>query len=63
MLLRDYLEQTKKSKTDFANELGVSPAAVSRWVSGDRFPRQYLQEIARVTKGKVTANDFVSAAA
>jgi DNA-binding transcriptional regulator YdaS (Cro superfamily) len=63
MLLSAYLEQTGKTYSQFATEIGVEPTTVYRWIRGDRFPRKHLQDIAKATKGKVTANDFVPVAA
>lgn len=63
MQLKQYLANNKKSPRQFAVEIGVKETTVYRWMSGDRFPRQHLQKIAKATKGKVTANDFALVAA
>jgi transcriptional regulator with XRE-family HTH domain len=59
MELSTYLSKTSTSREEFAAALGVSPVSVYRWEKGDRFPIRHLAEIAELTKGKVTANDFV----
>ncbi len=40
--LAEFLTFTGLSKTDFAELLGISPSAVSRYVSGERTPRLHL---------------------
>lgn len=59
MKLTDYLTKTKTTRKDFAAALGVDPITVGRWERGDRVPVNHFAQIARLTKGKVTANDFV----
>lgn len=63
MLLAQYLQDHKIRPDKFAEDMGVKPVTVYRWIKGDRFPRKHLQEIAKATNGEVTANDFVQAAA
>lgn len=64
MKLRDYLAATATSHAAFATRIGVSQAAVSRYVSGARIPGPaQMARIAAATAGAVTANDFYPAAA
>lgn len=59
MKLATYLENEKMSDAAFARSIGVERQAVGRYKAGDRFPEKpILQEIYKVTKGQVTANDF-----
>lgn len=60
MTLASYLAQSGTSHADFAKLIGVSQAAITRYARGDRIPRPaQMQKIAEVTRGKVTANDFM----
>lgn len=38
MTLRELLEAALKSQSEFAQEMGVTRATVSRWVAGERMP-------------------------
>jgi transcriptional regulator with XRE-family HTH domain len=63
MKLAEYLREQRKPAEVFAGEIGVSKSAVAMWARGARMPRrEMLQKITRATNGKVTANDFASAA-
>jgi transcriptional regulator with XRE-family HTH domain len=62
MKLSDYLSKTKTERKDFASAIGVDPITVWRWERGHRVPIHHFAQIAKLTKGKVTANDFVEAA-
>lgn len=60
MRLGVYLSRKKISPAEFSRLIDVSPAAVSRYAAGLRFPEpEILLRIARVTEGAVTANDFL----
>jgi predicted transcriptional regulator len=60
MTLADYLAAKKISQAEFAQSIGVSQVAVSRYVSGQRMPRKnWLLKIRQVTGGLVTGNDFL----
>ena len=64
MDLSAYLQDRKLNQAAFASLVGVSEAAVCRWVSGKSRPSwEKLSQIERVTDGKVTARDFVPAEA
>jgi transcriptional regulator with XRE-family HTH domain len=66
MTLREYLAapETTASHRQFAERIGVSSAAVWRYVHGERIPdKDIMARIALATGGKVTANDFYAAAA
>jgi DNA-binding transcriptional regulator YdaS (Cro superfamily) len=61
MRLDLYLEKSNTPVETFASEIGVHRTSVYRFIKGLAFPRPTtLQRIAEVTKGKVTANDFIS---
>tara|TARA_R110001606_G_scaffold150387_2_gene290514 strand:+ start:1103 stop:1384 length:282 start_codon:yes stop_codon:yes gene_type:complete len=60
MQLKDWLEKHKVSQAAFGKMMGVSQANVSRWSGMIQFPDPInLYKISRITKNKVTANDFV----
>jgi predicted transcriptional regulator len=60
MKLADYLAANKISQTDFAQSIGASQVAVSRYAAGRRTPRKdHLLKIREVTDGAVSANDFL----
>jgi predicted transcriptional regulator len=62
MTLREYLADQGLTEGAFAEMLGISQAAVNRYVNGDRTPKQpIMRAIMRATKGEVTANDFMGA--
>lgn len=64
MTLGEWLEDTGKTIPQFATEIGRTPEAVRRYVSGARIPdRDTMPLIATATGGKVTANDFFGIAA
>jgi transcriptional regulator with XRE-family HTH domain len=61
--IAEWLDLSGQNQSQFANELGVTPATVSRWMNGTRSPRwEQLRKINAVTKGFITANHFVPAA-
>lgn len=61
MELRAYLNSRDLSEADFAKLIGVKQSAVNRYCRKIRTPKpKVMSEIIRVTKGKVTANDFVA---
>lgn len=62
MKLSDYLKTEYDGQDkDFANEIGILDTSLSRYKMGIRQPsRKVMKEIMRVTKGKVTPNDFYS---
>jgi len=60
MQLKEYRLSKKLSSKEFAERLGVDNSTLFRYETGARFPsREVLVRIKEVTKGKVTANDFV----
>jgi len=62
MQLKEYRLSKKLSTKDFSEKLGVNLSTLFRYETGARFPsREVLVRIKEVTKGKVTANDFVEA--
>lgn len=63
MTLEDYLTRSdrKISYTDFGERIGVSQAAVSRYVSGARFPSpEIIRKIHDATNGLVTVTDMLA---
>lgn len=59
MKLGDYIEMKNLSQADFGRIVGVSQAAIDRYVRGARRPRyDIIPKIVNATNGKVTANDF-----
>ena len=60
MTLKDYLTKHKLSPGEFGKLIGRARQSVHRYIHGERFPdRATLEQIAQITGGKVTANDFV----
>jgi predicted transcriptional regulator len=58
--LDTYLDETQTSIRDLAKALGVSYETVRRYISGERKPDwEVLAKLNQVTRGCVTANDFV----
>lgn len=59
MILRTYLDERDISITAFAPLIGVSVAALHRYLAGERIPRpEVLEQISIVTNGAVQPNDF-----
>ena len=60
MKLAEYLAKKGITHDAFARQIGTSQVTVTRYATGQRFPRpKQLIRIAAATKGAVTANDFV----
>jgi len=60
MKLIDFLSEQGISQADFAGSIGVSPATVSRYITGDRAPSSIrVRKIKEVTNGRVTADDLL----
>ena len=60
MHLKEYLLLNSVTSKNFAKQLGVSKISISRYINGVRIPRKkILEKIFRLTKGFVTANDFL----
>lgn len=60
MKLRDYLAASGISISAFARMIGVSAAAVGRYVAGHRVPRpKHMRQIMDVTNGAVRPEDFL----
>lgn len=63
MQLKDYLLLIGATERAFAEAIGVSQQAVSRYVSGARTPRPAVMvKIHAVTGGRVAPSDFFSPA-
>ncbi len=59
MNLNIFLKEQGISNAEFAEQIGVSEASVSRYAKGKRIPEQdIMPKIAAVTNNAVTANDF-----
>lgn len=64
MTLDAWISTARISNAKFADAIGVSRQAVSRYRLGERIPRpKVIKKIEAATKGRVTANDFVAVAA
>lgn len=62
MRLTDFLEDYDGTDAEFAEAIGVSAQALSRYRLGKRRPEwDVLDRIRRVTEGAVTPNDFLDA--
>jgi len=65
MKLSDWLlipnpDGTKKRRSKFAADIGVTPTMITAYCAGQMWPgRDKMEAIARETDGAVTANDFV----
>jgi DNA-binding transcriptional regulator YdaS (Cro superfamily) len=59
MRLADFLSQERMTATEFAAKVGVSQPCMSRYLAGQRRPApEIINRIFRLTRGKVSANDF-----
>lgn len=59
MNLRSYLSSRGISEAAFGSQIGVSQAAVNRYVRRSRIPTPpIMAKIVEATDGQVTANDF-----
>lgn len=57
--LKVFLESNGKSAIQFARDISVTYATVSRYLSGTRIPeKEILHKIYVITQGSVTPNDF-----
>ena len=63
MTLAEYLADTKTSRAQFARLIGVKHITVTRYVEGRCPDWRIMAKIVEATDGKVTANDFLEAAA
>lgn len=62
MKISDWLRTSEHSDTEFADRIGVSRQALSRYKAGTRMPRpEVLARIREATGNAVTADDFVPA--
>lgn len=62
MTLDEYFKKQdpKVSHADFAKRIGVTQAAISRYVNGERFPSpELIRKIHEATDKCVTANDLL----
>lgn len=63
MKLKDYLALANLTEAAFAEQIGVSQAAVNRYCRGLRQPRRgHMQAIERATNGAVSPADFFDSA-
>ncbi len=64
MTLDDYLTKTRKTEADFGALIGLTQGQVNRLRRGKSMPSwETVETIRVVTRGKVKADDFRSAAA
>jgi transcriptional regulator with XRE-family HTH domain len=60
MTLNEYLHKRGIRQADFAGQIGRSAAYVSMLCAGKIWPsREVVSRIHNVTRGKVSANDFM----
>lgn len=63
MKLSDYLEAQNMTHSAFAERIGVSQGAVTRYANGARVPRPaVMSKIRQATDGQVSYRDFLEAA-
>ena len=63
MTLADFLQTENMTQSQLAARLSVSVSTVTRILNGKRGPGfELMREIANVTDGRVTPNDFVGVA-
>lgn len=59
MNLRTYIGRDRAKLLKLAEDIGVSPTSLYRYMSGDRMPRRaVMQAIVAATDGKVKPADF-----
>ena len=59
MTLREYLSRSGETEAAFGVRIGVSQAAVSRWVNGLRTPsKEFIIQIAKETGDRVKPADW-----
>lgn len=55
-----WLAERRRTRSWLASQLGISEASLSRIIGGKQWGgREFFQRVAKVTKGDVTANDFL----
>lgn len=60
MQLGRYLQNEGLSMRQFADEIGVSVQAISRYVNEGRMPeKKILVKILKITNGRVRPDDFI----
>lgn len=60
MKLSEYLHTNAISRREFAAKVGITEAALCRYISGVRMPRpQIARAIMTASGGTVTPNDFI----
>lgn len=60
MKLKTWIKAEGISDAEFARRLGVNPTQVSRWLAGKVRPDwDYLKKIILITRGQVSADDFI----
>ena len=59
MQLKQYLKSIDLNTAAAARDFGVPQRTMSRWVSGERIPRQaYMKKLVVWSDGKITPTDF-----
>lgn len=59
MKLKEWREKRGLSQYDLAERLNTKQGNISQWESGTAPRRGIIKAIMRMTKGEVTANDFI----
>lgn len=59
MTLKEYVKINNFSQYRFAKMMNISPANISRWITGKNIPSlRHLKKIKEITGGQVTIVDF-----
>jgi transcriptional regulator with XRE-family HTH domain len=61
MRLADWLKKEGKTQGEFADACGVSQGAISQLIAGGWISQGLAAKIKKLTKGQVTADDFLPA--
>lgn len=60
MTLNEYLRSRHETSAEFANRVGASTVAVSRWRQGVRYPSpRFMRKIMSATENIVRPEDFM----
>jgi transcriptional regulator with XRE-family HTH domain len=61
--LDQWLAENGKDRKWLIGKLGISKASLSRIINGEQWPgREFFADLAKITRGAVTADDFLEVA-